>query len=53
MRSCGLDSSGSGYGPVAESCEHCNKSSDFIKVGEFPELLSDHQFLKKESSPWI
>jgi hypothetical protein len=32
-----MDSSGSGYGPVAvaSSCEHCDKPSNFIKVGEF------------------
>jgi len=32
---CGLDASGSGYGPVADSCEHGNELSGFIKVGEF------------------
>jgi hypothetical protein len=29
----GLDSSGTGYGLVAISCEQNNKSSDFIKSG--------------------
>jgi hypothetical protein len=32
---CGLDSSGSGQGPVAGSCEHGNEPSGSIKVGEF------------------
>jgi hypothetical protein len=30
---CGLDSSGSGEGPMANSCEHCRESSSFIKRG--------------------
>jgi hypothetical protein len=30
----GLDSSGSGQGPVVRSCEHSNESSDSIKGGE-------------------
>jgi hypothetical protein len=30
-----LDSSGSGYGPHAGSCEHGNESSGSIKGGEF------------------
>jgi len=30
-----LDSSGSGQGPVAGSCEYVNESSDFVKGGEF------------------
>jgi hypothetical protein len=32
---CGLDSSGSGEGPVAGSCEHGNEPSGSIKGGEF------------------
>jgi hypothetical protein len=32
---CGLDTSGSGLGPVAGSCEHDNEPSVFIRVGEF------------------
>jgi hypothetical protein len=35
MGICGLDASGSGYGPVADSCEHGNEPSGSIKVGEF------------------
>jgi hypothetical protein len=33
----GLDSSGSGQGPVARPCEHGNKPSVSIKCGEFLE----------------
>jgi hypothetical protein len=32
---CGLDSSGSGYGPVAGSCEHSNELTGSIKDGKF------------------
>jgi hypothetical protein len=35
VRSCGLDASGSGYGPVAGFCIRGNKLSGFIKGGEF------------------
>jgi len=30
-----LDASGSGYGPVARSCEHDNEPSGSIKAGHF------------------
>jgi hypothetical protein len=39
---CGLDSSGSGQGPVAGSCEHSNEPSCTIKDGEFLDLLNDY-----------
>jgi hypothetical protein len=32
---CGLDASGSGKGPVADSHEHSNEPSDSIKGGKF------------------
>jgi hypothetical protein len=32
---CGLDSSGSGYGPVADSCKRSNESLSSIKGGVF------------------
>jgi hypothetical protein len=32
---CGLDSSSSGQGPVAGSCEHINAPSCSIKAGKF------------------
>jgi hypothetical protein len=35
MGKCGVDSSGSGWGPVAGSCEHGNEPSGSIKGGEF------------------
>jgi hypothetical protein len=35
MGSCGLDSSGSGWGPVAGCCEYDNEFSISIKSGEF------------------
>jgi hypothetical protein len=34
-RRCGLDSSGSGQGPVASPCEHGNEPTGSIKNGEF------------------
>jgi hypothetical protein len=39
--SCGLDSSGSGYGTVVGSCEHGNEPSGSIKVGNLV-YLSDY-----------
>jgi hypothetical protein len=35
MRSCRLNSSGSGQGQWAGCCEHCNEPSGSIKCGEF------------------
>jgi hypothetical protein len=32
---CRLDASGSGYGPVAGSCEHNNKLLVYVKDGKF------------------
>jgi hypothetical protein len=32
---CGMDASGSGYGPVTGSCEHGNEPSGSTKGGEF------------------
>jgi hypothetical protein len=37
---CGLDSSGTGQGPMAGSCEHVNKPFGSIKGGEFLNLLN-------------
>lgn len=50
---CGLDSSCSGYGPMADYCEHDNKRSDSIKFREFIDYLSDYRLLEKDCSPWI
>jgi hypothetical protein len=33
VRGCGLDSFGSGYGPVADPCEHGNELSGSTKCG--------------------
>jgi hypothetical protein len=41
VKDCGLDSSGSGWRPVAGRCEHGNEPSDSIKGGEFVDWLSD------------
>jgi hypothetical protein len=41
VRGCVLDSSGSGEGPVAGSCEYYNASGS-IKRGEFLGQLSDY-----------
>jgi len=35
MVGCGLDSSGPGYGPVADPCDYGNETSGSIKGGEF------------------
>jgi hypothetical protein len=45
----GLDSTGSGYGPLAGSGKQgrFNESSRTIKVKEILDQLSDYQFLKK------
>jgi hypothetical protein len=42
VRKCGLNSSGSGYGPVAASCEHSNEPSVSIKGGEFLNWMTDY-----------
>jgi hypothetical protein len=41
MGSSGLDASGSGYGPVASSCEDDNEPSGSTKGGEFLDQMSD------------
>jgi len=41
MRICGLDSSGSGYGTVAGSCEHGNESLFPQTARNFFDWLSD------------
>jgi hypothetical protein len=42
---CGLDSSGSGYDPMAGSCE-----DDFVRGGEFLDL--NYQLLKNYFAAW-
>jgi hypothetical protein len=41
MVECGLNSSGSGQGPVVGYCEHGNGPSGSIKDGEILDQLSD------------
>jgi len=48
---CGLDTSGSGLGPVAGCCEHGNEPSGSVKGGELLDWLRDCQLLKKDSVP--
>jgi hypothetical protein len=38
----GLDSTGMGQGPVADSCEHSTEPSSSIKGEEFLDYLSDY-----------
>jgi hypothetical protein len=47
-----MDASGSGQGPVAVPCEHCNEPSGSIKGGEFLDQLNDYYLLKMDSAPW-
>jgi hypothetical protein len=42
VRRCGLDSSGSGWDPVAGCFEHGNEPLGSIIVGEFLDWLSDY-----------
>jgi hypothetical protein len=51
VRSCGLDSSGPGYGAVATDVNTVLKLCS-IKGGEFLDQLDDYQHLKKDSAPW-
>jgi hypothetical protein len=43
-----MDSSGSGYGPVAGSCENCNELSGSTSRWKFLEYLS---YFLKDSGP--
>jgi hypothetical protein len=49
---CGLNTSGSGYGPVMDPCEYGNEILDSIEGREFLDQLSDNYVLKKDSAPW-
>jgi len=48
----GLDSSGSGQGQVAGTCECSNEPSGSIKCREFLDLLRTGWLLKKDSALW-
>jgi hypothetical protein len=41
-----VDSSSAGYDPLVGSCEHCNKLTGYIQVGQFLDQLSDYRLLK-------
>jgi hypothetical protein len=47
---CGLNSSGSGQGPIVSSCKHGNEPSGSIKCWEFLERLSNCSLLEKDSA---
>jgi hypothetical protein len=49
---CGLDSSGSGKGHMASSCEHDNEPSGSIKAEELLVQLSAFHLLKKDFTLW-
>jgi hypothetical protein len=48
----GLDSSDSGWEPVACSCELGNELSGSIKSGKFLDQMSEYKLFKKDSSSW-
>jgi hypothetical protein len=48
----GLDSCGSGLGPVGDSREHGNEPSGSMKCREFLGWLSDWWLLRMKSAPW-
>jgi hypothetical protein len=37
---------------VVGCCEHSNEPLDYVKGGEFVDLMSDCQLLNKDSAPW-
>jgi hypothetical protein len=48
----GLDGSGSGFGQVADTCEHSNEFPGCVKCGEFLDWLRNCELLIKESALW-
>jgi len=50
---CGVDSSGSGQGPVTGSSGHSNEPSGSIKGGKYLDWMSDCQFLGKDSQQTV
>jgi hypothetical protein len=49
---CGLDSTGSGQGPVTDSSAYDNEPTGCIKCGDILGQLSNYQLLRKNSAPW-
>jgi hypothetical protein len=52
MASCETEAYGSGWVPVAGTCEHGNEPSGSIKGEEFLDQQSDYYFLKKGFASW-
>lgn len=48
LKECGLDSTGSGYGPVIGTCAYGNNTLAVTKDEEFHDNLSNYQFFKKD-----
>jgi hypothetical protein len=48
---CELDSTGSGYEPVACFCEHVNGLTSSLRCGKFLNQLSHYHLLRKDYSP--
>jgi hypothetical protein len=46
------DSANSGFGQMVSSWENGNELLGCIKGGEFLDLLSSYELLKKDSNPW-
>jgi hypothetical protein len=46
----GVNTGGSGYGPMVGCCEHGNKPLGSIQDGEFLDEMSDFQLLRKGCS---
>jgi hypothetical protein len=51
MVSCWLDLLGSEKGPLTDSYEEANGTSDYTKGGQFPNQKSNCQFTNKDPSP--
>jgi hypothetical protein len=52
MVRCGLDSPGSGWGPLAASFEHGNDPWGSVIGWEFLNYLNDYQLSKKDFTQW-
>jgi hypothetical protein len=48
-----LDSTDSGQESTSASFQQGNETLNFISAGEYLALLSDYQFLKKDSVHWV
>jgi hypothetical protein len=52
---CGLDSFGSGWGPVVGVCGHGGGPSGSVEGMSFLDSLGDYRFLERDSAPcgWL